>query len=80
MIITIHLNANGSLTKHQKDKANELGINHMDYWIAMTCPCDKNMMPTEAGAINGGLLKRDETTRFIELYFFIEKIINISPL
>ncbi len=33
----------------------------MDYWIAMTCQCDKNMMPSEPGAINGGLLKRDET-------------------
>jgi len=33
----------------------------MDYWLAATCKCDKNMMPTEPGAINGGLLKRDET-------------------
>jgi uncharacterized protein len=34
----------------------------MDYWMAMTCKCDQNsMMPTEPGAINGGLLKRDPT-------------------
>ena len=33
----------------------------MDYWMAMTCECDQNMMPKESGAINGGLLKRDES-------------------
>ena len=33
----------------------------MDYLMAMTCKCDQNsMMPTEPGAINGGLLKRDK--------------------
>ena len=34
----------------------------MDYYTAMTCKSDPNtMMPFEAGAINGGLLKRDST-------------------
>jgi len=34
----------------------------MDYYTAMTCKSDLNtMMPFEAGAINGGLLKRDST-------------------
>ena len=33
----------------------------MDYWIAKTCNSDQNMKPVEPGAINGGLLKRDET-------------------
>ena len=34
----------------------------MDYWMALTCKCDSNsMMPTEPGAINGGLLKREPT-------------------
>ena len=34
----------------------------MDYYIATTCKTDQNtMMPTEPGAINGGLLKRDPT-------------------
>ncbi len=34
----------------------------MDYYTAMTCKSDPNtMMPFEAGAINGGLLKRDFT-------------------
>ena len=34
----------------------------MDYWMALTSQCDPNsMMPTEPGAINGGLLKRDPT-------------------
>ena len=34
----------------------------MDYWMAITAPCDQNsMMPTEPGAINGGLLKKDPT-------------------
>ncbi len=36
----------------------------MDYWIATTCKCDENMMPTEPGAINGGLLKRDEINMY----------------
>jgi len=34
---------------------------NMDYWMVSTCKCDQNMMPTEPGAINGGLLKRDDT-------------------
>ncbi len=33
----------------------------MDYWIVKTCNSDQNMKPVEPGAINGGLLKRDET-------------------
>ncbi len=34
----------------------------MDYYIATTCKTDPNtMMPTEPGAINGGLLKKDPT-------------------
>jgi len=34
----------------------------MDYYIAITCKCDpKTMVPTEPGAINGGLLKKDPT-------------------
>ena len=33
--MTLHLNANGSLTKNQKDRANELEINHMDYRIVV---------------------------------------------
>ncbi len=34
----------------------------MDYYTAMTSKSDPNtMMPFEAGAINGGLLKRDST-------------------
>ncbi len=34
---------------------------NMDYWLVSTCKSDQNKMPTEPGAINGGLLKRDET-------------------
>ena len=34
----------------------------MEYWMAVTCKTDETgMMPTEPGAINGGLLKRDPT-------------------
>jgi len=34
----------------------------MDYYIVTTCKTDpKTMMPTEPGAINGGLLKKDPT-------------------
>ncbi len=37
-------------------------VGEMDYWMAMTCESDQNlMMPKEPGAINGGLLKRDPT-------------------
>ena len=35
----------------------------MDYWLVTTVPCDESMMPKEAGAINGGLTKRDETSK-----------------
>ena len=35
----------------------------MDYWIVKTCNSDQNMKPVEPGAINGGLLKRDETSK-----------------
>jgi len=36
----------------------------MDYYTAMTCKSDPNtMMPSESGAINGGLLKRDSTVK-----------------
>jgi uncharacterized protein len=31
----------------------------MPYWMVHTVACDENMMPKEAGAINGGMLKRD---------------------
>jgi predicted enzyme related to lactoylglutathione lyase len=30
----------------------------MDYTIAMTVPVDEQQMPTERGAINGGMMKR----------------------
>lgn len=30
----------------------------MDYVLAMTVPTDENQMPTEPGAINGGIAKR----------------------
>jgi predicted enzyme related to lactoylglutathione lyase len=34
-----------------------------EYTIAMTTPVDEQtQMPTEAGAINGGMMQRDETT------------------
>ena len=34
----------------------------MDYYLATTCKTDSNtMMPTEPGAINGGLLQKDPT-------------------
>ena len=32
----------------------------MPYWIVRTVKVDDKMMPLEAGAINGGMLKRDE--------------------
>ena len=32
----------------------------MPYWIAKTVECDENNMPKEMGAINGGILKKDE--------------------
>jgi uncharacterized protein len=34
----------------------------MDYTIAMTVPVDDQQMPTERGAINGGMMKRSDTT------------------
>ena len=33
----------------------------MPYWMVRTVECDENMMPKEKGAINGGMLKRDES-------------------
>lgn len=32
----------------------------MPYWMVKTVETDDNMMPKESGAINGGMLKRDE--------------------
>lgn len=32
----------------------------MPYWMIRTVEVDKKMMPKEAGAINGGMLQRDE--------------------
>jgi uncharacterized protein len=32
----------------------------MPYWIVHTVETDEKMMPKESGAINGGMLKRDE--------------------
>jgi len=34
----------------------------MDYTIAMTVPVDDQQMPTERGAINGGMMKRSDDT------------------
>jgi len=34
----------------------------MDYTIAMTVPVDEQQMPTERGAINGGMMKRSDDT------------------
>jgi len=34
----------------------------MDYYLATTTPSDENMHPKEPGAINGGLLKKDQTS------------------
>jgi predicted enzyme related to lactoylglutathione lyase len=38
-------------------------VEHMDYTMAMTTPVDeKTMMPTEPGAINGGMMARSADT------------------
>ena len=34
----------------------------MDYTIVMTVPVDDQQMPTERGAINGGMMKRSDDT------------------
>lgn len=33
----------------------------MDYYIVTTVPTDENQMPKETGAINGGLMSRNDT-------------------
>lgn len=33
----------------------------VEYYMITTVKTDQNMMPTEPGAINGGLMKRDQT-------------------
>lgn len=35
----------------------------MDYTLARTVECDKENMPLESGAINGGIMKRDGTAK-----------------
>ncbi len=32
----------------------------MPYWITRTVECDENNMPAKPGAINGGIMKRDD--------------------
>jgi predicted enzyme related to lactoylglutathione lyase len=36
----------------------------MDYTIVMTVPVDETQMPTERGAINGGMMKRSDDTPY----------------
>lgn len=37
------------------------GMPELDYVLAVTSPVDEQGMPTEPGAINGGMFKRDPT-------------------
>jgi len=46
--MTVHLNADGALTGRQKDRANELGIAHMDYRIVVL----QNVSDTYKSIIN----------------------------
>ena len=42
---------------------NTMPVGEGEYTIATTTPVDDSMMPTERGAINGGLMERSTTPR-----------------
>jgi predicted enzyme related to lactoylglutathione lyase len=45
-----------------------------DYWAVMSVPVDDNQMPKEAGAINGGLFKRQEANQGPVNYVNVESV------
>ena len=46
----------------------------MDYWSIITTPVDENNMPSEPGAINGGLMRRMDPSQHTTNYVAVESV------
>jgi predicted enzyme related to lactoylglutathione lyase len=44
------------------------------YWVTQTVPVGENQMPTEPGAINGGIYKRDSSEQHPVNYVNVESV------